>query len=580
MLPVFSIITGIVGGVALFLFGMNVLSTSLTMLAGGHFETMLEKFTDKPIKGWLLATLITSIVQSSSATTVLTVGLVNSGILELTQSVSLIIGANLGTTATAWILSLNSIKGDSLILNLLSPSTFSQYLAIIGVAMQMFAKSEKKKNIGGILIGFSTMMIGMNLMSNAVTPLKQDLDFDNMLTKFSNPLLIFFVAVIFTLIIQSSDATVGMLQALCMSIKINALIAIPIICGAQIGTCISAILSSLATGKNGKRTALIQLYYNLIKNVPFIIFFYFFSVSEFGSMLKINMTPIKIAAFHTSINLVFSLIMLPLSGFLVFLALKTIPYTEGELKSQKAKLSNLDPIFLKNPSYAIMQTKDSLKTISESVGDAFKAYIEKDFEVMKEKIDLIDGYSHAIKNYMNKITQRHISAQESSNLDSIRIVCMDYQMINDRMRDLYDSEITLSKKGLSFTDATQKELNTFAEATMDILSIAMGGIITDSSSVSVTIKCFREVISELHSEIQSRYLKRLHNNLCNRDASMYFTEICYNYERIIERCDDIGSELTQISVQKNNTNPIYDSSYDVIKKLFSDKYSVGLQNDD
>lgn len=227
MQEVFLIITGIAGGVALFLFGMNVLSNYLTMFAGGKLEATLEKFTDKRITGWLLAFIITAIVQSSSSTTVLTVGLVNSGILELSKSVSLIIGANLGTTATAWLLSLNSIKSESFMLKLLSPSVFSAYLALLGVALQMLAKSEKKKNLGGILIGFSTMMIGMQLMSQAVTPLKENSEFNSLLTKYSNPLVIFAISTIFTLIIQSSDATIGMLQALAITIPLKLPLATP-----------------------------------------------------------------------------------------------------------------------------------------------------------------------------------------------------------------------------------------------------------------------------------------------------------------------------------------------------------------
>ncbi len=556
MQSVFIIITGIIGGVALFLFGMNVLSNYLTSLAGGQLESMLEKFTDKPIKGWLLAVIITAIMQSSSATTVLTVGLVNSGILELSKAVSILIGANLGTTATAWLLSLNSFKSETFLLNLFSPSVFSPYLAITGVTLQMLAKSEKKKNIGGIMLGFSIMMIGMKLMGDAVTPLKQNPDFENMLTKYSSPLVIFAMAVLFTLIIQSSDATIGMLQALAIAVPVDLLLAIPIICGAQVGTCISAILSSINAGKNGKRTALIQLYYHLIKNVPFIILFHIASFSPFRPLLdNTTLSAVGIAIFHSLINIVFSIIMLPASGLLVYLAVKTIPYTDSELKAQEEKLSILDPIFLDNPSFAITKVKEALNIIADAIDLTFNKYINKNYDVMSDKINRIDEYEATTKKYINNISQKRLSTKESVRLGLLQEICLDCEIINNQMKTLHSLVLEMQEKGISFSEETAKELAIFSEATMDTLSIVMVGIMADSPAVSETIQSFREMIDDIHSRISSRYIKRLHQKIHPYDTSMYFTDICYAYEHIIDRCDKISVSLSQLprNKKKNKT---------------------------
>lgn len=578
----FSIITGLVGGVALFLFGMDVLSSSLTQFAGGQFESMMERFTDKKIKGFLFATIITAIVQSSSATTVLTVGLVNSGILKLAQSASLIIGANLGTTATAWILSLNSMEGGSFILNLLKPASFTPYLALIGIAMQMFSKSEKKRNIGAILLGFSTMMIGMKLMSDAISPLKESAKFQETLTTFSNPLIGFTFAVLFTMIIQSSDAAVGILQALAMSVSISVGLAIPVVCGSQVGTCITSILSSLGTGKNGKRTALLQLYYNLIKNIPFMILFCIFKMTYFGSLLNKPIGAIGIAAFHTLINLIFSAIMLPLSGCLVALAVKTIPYSETEKRSQQEKLSMLEPIFLSNPPFAISQTAAAVRQIAATINYAFNCYINGNIELVQEKIERVKEYEKKTKNYINEISKHNLSEAETINLQAVQQVCLDYETINEKLDELIKTTKTIKDKELAFSDTTKRELDLFAEATADILSITLSGVKTINGNTAAAIKSFRVVISDLHSNITQRYIQRLHKNGGSQKASMYFTEICYSFEHIIDRCDNIAESIICLPwVKKPNTSPEQsERSFEVIKGLFMDKYSALMETED
>lgn len=573
---VFSIVTGIVGGVALFLFGMDVLSHSLTMLAGGQFEDFMSRFTDNKIKGWLLGTLVTAIVQSSSATIVLTVGLVNSGIIQLARAASVVIGANLGTTATAWVLSLNSIEGTSFILSLFKPTTFVPYVAIVGTFLILFSKTDKKKHIGSILIGFATMMIGMRLMSDAITPLKESDSFKGILTTFSNPLISFLFAVIFTMLIQSSDAVVGMLQALAIAVSIDIRIAIPIICGAQIGTCITAIISSLGSERNGKRTALIQLYYNLIKNVPFIIIFYFFSLSAYSKVLDHEINAIGIAAFHSAINIVFSIIMLPLSGLLVSLSIKTIPYDEKEIKKQNYKLSMLDPLLLENPAIAITQTGRAVRRISENIQDEYDDYMSRDYEAIDEKADSTLSYIKQTQKYCADIARKSLSEKDMDRLNAIQRICLDYHAINETIQELTTYMQKMNEENLTFSDITQKDMTVLEEATREILSMLMCGLMTGSSRASRIVFSYREVIEDMRSNISMRFIRCLDNDEKDQSRNIYFTDICYSYEKIITRCCSIAEVLVRFAKKgkRKDKDSSNSTSPEVLKELFKDKYTL------
>ena len=576
MLFVFSIITGIVGGVALFLFGMDVMSNSLTRLAGGQFENFMGIFTDSRFKGWLLGTLVTALVQSSSATVVLTVGLVNSGIIGLTHAVSVIIGANLGTTATAWILSLNSLKGTSFLLTLFKPATFVPYVAIAGAGLAIFSRDEKKKKIGSVLIGFATMMYGMLIMSEAIVPLKESTVFENVLTTFANPVISFLFAIIFTMLVQSSDAVIGILQALVIVISIDIRVAIPIIFGAQIGTCITAIMSSLGAEKNGKRTALIQLYYNLIKNVPFMILFCIFCLTSYSSILTIDATAVSIAVFHSSINIVFSIIMLPLGDFLVKLAVKTIPYDEKELRRQHEKLSLLDPLLIQNPQIAITHAESAVRRLSQNIMDEYELYRAGDYHNQKESNEISSSYVNQIIRYCDDITQKSMLKEESSKLTAIQRICLDYSAISEAINSLSVYTQKMESENISFSELTQKDIKVYAEATREILSLVMCGLMTGSSRIAQTVWYYREVSEDLRANISMRYLQNLNNDELDQDLTIYFTDMCHSYERIATRCGSIAEVLVRFAPNNKSRNKISstNSTPEVLRELFKDKYSL------
>ncbi len=370
-MDVLSIITSMLGGLALFLFGMNTMSDSLQTVSGGLMDGIVGFIKKNRIFAFLFGTIITALVQSSSAITVLSVGLVNSAIIELTQAIGLIIGANLGTTATAWLLSLNSIDGESLILTLMKPSTFAPFLAIIGVGIVMFTKTEKKKNVGTAIVGFSVMMIGMNLMSQGVAPLKEAPEIQEILVSFTNPILGFLVAMLFAMIVQSSDAVVGIVQAFALTVGITYGMAIPLVCGAQVGTCITALISSLGTSKNGKRTALLNLYYNLLKTIPFLLIFYLLNYLLSFGFLEEAVGGVGIPMFHTLVNVIGAIIWLPLAKVIIFLAEKTIPYSDAEKEEQAGKLTMLDEYLLKTPEIALKQTDTAVEMLAKTSRDAF-----------------------------------------------------------------------------------------------------------------------------------------------------------------------------------------------------------------
>ena len=365
---IFELVTGMLSGLALFMFGMNVMSDTLTQLAGGRLSGAIDRITGNRFAGWLFGTGLAVFVQSS-VTTVMTVGLVNSGIMTVAQSVGVMIGANLGTTATAWLLSLNSL-GGSFWLQLLKPSSFTPFLAIGGVVFLMFANNDKKRSIGTIVVGFSVMMIGMDTMSNAVAPLQNVPAFNQMMLSFSNPFLGVLVGIACTLMIQSSAAAIGILQALAMSVGVTYSLAIPIVCGAQLGTCLTAILASLGSNNRGKRAALIHLSYNLIRNLLFLTVFYLINGAVGFPFLKAETGAVGIAAFHTAINLLGSAVFLPLGGLLVKLVQMILPFNAAEKEEEADTLTILNPLFLSNPAVAL----DQVRTASVMLADVVQEY--------------------------------------------------------------------------------------------------------------------------------------------------------------------------------------------------------------
>ena len=584
---IFTIIASMLGGLALFMTGMSNLSDSLTAMTGGALDHLIGKITKNRFLAFLFGAVLTAVVQSSSAITVLSVGLVNSGIMELSKAIGLIIGANLGTTATAWVLSLNSIEGESLLMTIIKPSSFSPFLAIAGVILTMFSRSEKKKNIGSVLLGFSFMMIGMNLMSQAVAPLREVPAIRNTLVSFTNPILGFLFACAFAMLIQSSDAVIGILQAFALSMGITFGMAIPLICGAQVGTCVTAMLSSLGASNNGKRTALLNLYYNLLKTIPFLLIFYILNgIFGFG-FLGQNVGGIGIPVCHTLVNLLGSMVWLPLSEVIVRLAGRTIPLSEKELQEQADTLTMLDENLLGRPGFALEQADNAVRLLAATVGETFLMAVG-----IKENPELSDQarilcerakrYQDQIEQYLAKISERDPGRQDRASLTLLSTSSIAFgrmRKIAERMLEMADTIANYSDK-LSQTDIRENQI--LGEAIYEIMQLTIRGFTTRTKTISQTIRYYREEVMALGEIVKMRYIRRLHEEGKERTLNTLFTDMCYAQEQLIDYCDIIADALIRFDAEsgenRSSDTGTDDRTRQQIHELFQDKFQM-LENE-
>ena len=554
-LEMFSLVAGLIGGLAMFLYGMNVMSGGLTKMAGGKLESVLAKVTKHPVIAYLFGVGVTALVQSSSASTVMVVGLVSSGIMSLKQAVSVILGANLGTTFTAWLLSLNAISSDNFIINLLKPASFTPFLALIGIALYMFAKTEKKKNVGTILLGFSVLMFGMQSMSSAVSPLKDVDSFKAILTTFSNPVIGFLVGIIFTMVIQSSAGTIGVLQALSLSVMINYSIAIPVVIGAEVGTCITAILSSLGANKNGKRTALMHLYFNVIKALSFMIIFYAVNAVVHFSFMDDKAGMVGIAGIHTLVNLVATPLMLPFAQLLVNLALKTIPIDEKEKKEQEEQqgIRTLDPRFLSNPPFALEQARQAAITMAQMAQDGLNKAIglitEYDKEVSDEVEHIerqIDKYEDQLGTYLMKINNHHLSPEDSHTLSLLLHCITDYERISDHALNIAQKAQNMADNKREFSPKAQSEMEIFAAAVKEIMDLAIRSFTQQDVDLAKTIEPLEETIDGINMEVKRRHVRRLRKGKCTIEQGFDLSDIGTDFERIADHCSNIAVGIIEV----------------------------------
>ncbi len=543
------------GGLAMFLYGMNVMSGGLTKAAGGKLESVLAGVTKHPIIAYLFGVGVTALVQSSSASTVMVVGLVNSGIMTLKQAVNVILGANLGTTFTAWLLSLNAISSDNFIINLLKPRSFTPFLAIIGIGLYMFSKSDKKKNVGTILLGFSVLMFGMSSMSDAVSPLKDVESFKEFLTTFSNPIIGFMIGILFTMVIQSSAGTIGVLQALSLSVKVTFGMAIPVVVGAEVGTCITAILSSLGANKNGKRTALMHLYFNIIKAVSFMIIFYTINaVVHFGFMdERIGM--VGIAGIHTLINLVATPLMLPFSGILVSLALKTIPIDDKEKREQEEQqgIRTLDARFLSNPPFALEQARQaaiamaqmSRDALEKAIGllDNYDSEIADDVEHLERKVDT---YEDKLGTYLMQINAHHLGQKDSHTLSVLLHCITDYERISDHALNIAEKAKGMSDNKREFSPKAKSEMEIFSSAVKEIMDMSITAFDKQDITLAKQIEPLEETIDGIHMEVKRRHVRRLRKGKCTIEQGFDLSDIGTDFERIADHCSNIAVGIIEV----------------------------------
>lgn len=555
-MDIFAVLS-MVGGLALFLFGMNLMGDGLAKLSGGKLESILAKLTSNKFMAVILGAGVTAVIQSSSATTVMVVGFVNSGIMKLHQAVGIIMGANIGTTVTSWILSLSGIQSDSFWIQLLKPTSFSPVLALIGIICLMFSKSDRKKDVGSILVGFAILMYGMEAMSSAVSPLKDVPEFTGILTMFSQPLLGMIAGAVLTAVIQSSSASVGILQALCLTGSVSYGTVIPIIMGQNIGTCVTALLSAIGASKNAKRTAFVHLYFNLIGTCLFMVIFYMINVFAPFAFLGHAAGPAGIATIHSLFNIGATIVLFPFSNVLEKLACLSIPEREEHNAHEKdTALQQLDPRFLDQPGFALMQaaraTQSMAQLSSKALCLATGLIFEYDIEA-SERVDHlekeVDHYEDSIGNYLTMIAGRHLSAQEGKRLVELQHCVGDFERISDISLNLMHSVSKMQKKQQEFSPKAVRELHVLADAVQEMMDSCIACFQKDDIKSAQTIEPLEECIDELKEEISRRHHKRLRHGKCSVDMGFVLEDITTDLERIGDHLSNVALAVIQNGVE-------------------------------
>ena len=550
-MDIFGILT-MVGGLAMFLYGMSVMGSGLEKMSGGKLEKILESLTSNPIKAVLLGAGVTAVIQSSSATTVMVVGFVNSGIMKLSQAIGIIMGANIGTTVTSWLLSLTGIESSNFFLRMLKPSSFSPILAIIGVILYMSGK-EKKKDIGEIMVGFAVLMFGMETMSGAVEPLADVPEFTNVLTMFHNPILGVLVGAGLTAIIQSSSASVGILQALSVTGAFTYGSVIPIILGQNIGTCVTAMISAVGANKAAKRTAFVHLYFNIIGAILFLTAFYILNAIFHFEFVTETVGVAGIALIHSIFNLVTTLVLLPFIHGLEKLAYLTIPESEEEKSAKEDVFAVLDERFLSRPSFAIEQCKTLVNQMAEITRESF-------FEAMEcvntrsadqiadviAKENRVDIYEDKISAYLTKLNSGDISYSDSLRVTSLLHCLTDFERISDHAVNVVECVEQMEKDQAMFSKKAQEEMATYSAALKDILNRTTTSFVDGNLALARSVEPLEEVIDGLNKTVKKHHMKRLRKGKCTIELGLVLSDLAMNYERVSDHCSNIAVYLMQL----------------------------------
>ena len=556
-------VLNMIGGLCLFLFGMSVMGDGLERRAGSSLKDLLSKLTGSKLMGFLTGLGVTAVIQSSSATTVMVVGFVNSKIMTLKQSIGVIMGANIGTTVTAWILSLGGISGDSLVLKLLKPTSFTPVLALIGTVFLMFAKSSKKKDTGTILLGFATLMFGMDTMSGAVSGLADVPAFRNMFLMFENPILGVLVGAVLTGIIQSSSASVGILQALSATGAVSYAAAIPIIMGQNIGTCVTALLSSFGTNKNAKRAAIVHLFFNIIGTVVWLTVFSIVSATLKPAILGASATYMGIAVAHSLFNILCTALLLPNSAVLEKIAYLVVP----ESKDEKEKVVELDERLLARPTVALQQCDQLTRKMAAETVEGFRlalqALVSYDTETAQKVRELekdIDHYEDILGTYLTKIARSQISDDDSSEVSKLLKVIGDFERISDHSVNVLESMEELREKKMEFSDGAKKELGVMCDALSEILGNTLDAFNHHDVEKAYAVEPLEQVIDGLKRALRDRHIVRLKDGDCTVEAGFIWSDLLTNLERASDHCSNIA--LSIIDANAHNMN-----AHEAIRKL-------------
>ena len=547
-MTVFDIFT-LLGGLAFFLFGMHIMSSGLEKIAGGKLEIILRKMTDKPIKGLLLGAAVTATIQSSSAVTVMLVGLVNSGIMKLGQTIGVIMGSNIGTTLTAWILSLAGIESDNFFLKMLKPSSFSPIIALVGIIMIMASKREKVKDVGSSLMGFAVLMYGMQLMSSATTPLSESEKFGQMLIYFKNPLLGVLVGLVITGIVQSSAATIGILQALSMTGAITYSMAIPIIMGENIGTCVTSLLSSIGVSKDAKRVSFIHIMIKIIGTVFYLTIYFALDIAIGFTFSDDAASPVGIAVVHTIFNIATTVLLFPFSKFLEKFALKVI-----KDNGKDEKKAFIDDRLLNSPSLAISECKSKTifmsRTAKDSLFDSISLLSDYDNKVADRILkyeETLDELEDSLGTFLVKLSSRELSKEDSNTISILLHTIGDFERIGDHAVNILKVAKEISDKGISFSDEATAELKTATDAITEILDITIDAFCHGNATLALEVEPLEQVIDNLLSEIKDRHIQRLTGGNCTIELGFVLSDLITNYERVSDHCSNIAVCIIQIS---------------------------------
>lgn len=554
-MDIFGVLS-LIGGLAVFLYGMDLLGEGLTGASGGKLEKILEKLTSNPLKAVLLGAGVTAVIQSSSATTVMVVGFVNSGIMKLSQAVGVIMGANIGTTITSWILSLTGIESSNIFISLLKPTSFSPVLAAVGIVFLMFLKKDSLKNPGKIMIGFALLMYGMDAMSSSVAPLAEVPQFASILTAFSNPVLGMLAGMLFTAIIQSSSASVGILQALCSTGILSYATALPIIMGQNIGTCVTALLSSIGATKNGKRAAIIHLYFNVIGTVTFMIVFYALNAVIHFSFLNLTAQEFGIAVIHTAFNIITTAYLLPLRKVLEKLAYATIKLDDDEKRIMDSRSGNefalLDDRFLEAPSLAVEHCKQVINKMADISRESLfismsliGGYDEEQALRVGELETRADKYEDALGTYIMKISTKNLKKEDSEMLNVMLHCIGDFERISDHACNLCDSARELQQKNMQFSPKAETELDILSSAVREAVDISFDAFKSNNKNEADKVEPLEELIDTLSVELKARHIRRLREGKCTIELGFAHSDILNNLERVADHCSNIAVDVIQ-----------------------------------
>ena len=542
----------LLGGLALFLFGMDVMGKALERQAGGKLQTILAKMSSNVFKGFFLGLAVTAVIQSSSATTVMVVGFVNSGIMALKQAVGVIMGANVGTTVTAWILSLTALEGDSLLIQLFKPTTLAPLLGVIGIVLYMFTKSEKKQGIGTILLGFMALMTGMSLMSDSMAFLENEKWFADLMVSFTNPILAIVVGAVLTGVIQSSSASVGILQSLCSTGLVTGGVALPIILGQNIGTCVTALISTIGANRNARRAAMVHLYFNLIGVIIFAAIFYGIGAFIPWGFLTETMSEVNIAIIHTTFNVITTIIMLPLHGVLEKLATLSVPEDK-----EPESTALLDQRLIATPAVAIQRAQeiaaDMAQTASQALDGAIgllEKFDSKGLESVKALENKTDEYEDALGTYLVQLTGTKLSVHDNRQLNILLYTISDVERIADHAVSIGKAGEEIYKKDIAFSDAAKKELKVLSEAVQAAVKSTVAAYCGGDLENARRVEPQEQVVDSLVKEIKSRHVRRLRNGQCKVEYGFVLEDLLTSYERVADHCSNIAVEMLQVSEGK------------------------------